>query len=66
MLTFCVPNKINCIRNTEGEHASGGPCRDQDVLQGLRAEGRGHVHPLHGVLHAGGLVPCAFSDGSIS
>ena len=47
-------------------NSSGGPVRDQDVLQGLSTEGRGHVHPLHGVLHAGGLVSRAFSDGSLS
>ena len=29
----------NDYRHTEGEHASGGPGRDQDDLQGLRTEG---------------------------
>ena len=54
------------VRHTEGQHVGGGPGGDQDVLQGLCAEGGGDVHPGHGVLHAGGLVPCTFSDGSLS
>ena len=63
-------NQINVInhhvRHTEGQHVGGGPGRDQDVLQGLCAEGGGDVHPSHCVLHVGSLVSCIFSYGSLS
>ena len=53
-------------RHTEGQHAGGGAGGDQDVLQGLCAEGRGDVHPVHrGLLHSG-VVPSPFPDVPLS